>query len=437
MKVLVSIAAFACLLLPAAVYADAGLDAGVDAGEDADGGMDAGAVPQVLPGGECLACHSREGDEVAELWQNDVHAQAGIGCVDCHGGDNSQDDKALAKGPGSGYRGTLSHRQIPLMCGGCHGDASYMRKFNPLLPVDQLVKYRTSQHGHLLAKGDQKVAECASCHGAHGIREINDARAPVYPTNIPDTCGRCHADPDYMSDYDIPTTQYEDYIGSVHGKDLLEKGDVRGAPACNDCHGSHGARPPAIADITHICGTCHAYNAELFLDSPLAPAFKEKSLADCVACHGKHKITHVSDDWLGEAPGTVCRKCHEEDDKGAELAIYLADTLGEIRQSADDARALLDQAEEKGMDVSEGEDDLEAAREGLLQTRTLVHSFSRPVIDKKVQEIMLNQEAAAEVAMAAFDEIDERRRGLGISTILLILLALFVAIKIRTLPPLK
>ena len=40
---------------------------------------------------------STSDDEVAELWQDDVHARAGIGCETCHGGDPVQDDSDLAK----------------------------------------------------------------------------------------------------------------------------------------------------------------------------------------------------------------------------------------------------------------------------------------------------------------------------------------------------
>jgi len=389
-----------------------------------------------LPGGKCLECHLTTEDGVGELWQDDVHAHAGIGCDACHGGDATQDDSDLAKLPGSGYRGKLSAREIVLSCGGCHGDVEYMKVRQPLLPVDQLDKYRTSSHGKLLAKGETRVAQCASCHGAHGVREVNDAKSPVYAANVPATCGRCHADADYMSDFDIKTNQYEEYVQSVHGKALLEKNDVRGAPACNDCHGNHGAAPPSIDAITNICGTCHSYNAELFLGSPLAPAFREKSLADCVACHGKHSITHVSDEWIGDKPGAICRKCHEEGDEGGELALYFADTLGSVRQSFVEIHQVLEQAEMKGMDVTEGEDYVEAARQGLMQTRTLIHAFSKPVVEEKVNEIRLNQEAAMEVGYAALEGFEARRRGLVISTLLLLLLTLGVAIKIRTLPPL-
>ena len=396
-----------------------------------------GARADRLPGGKCLECHLTTGDGVGELWQDDVHARAGITCDACHGGDPTQDESDLAKGPGSGYRGKLSAQEILLSCGGCHSDIEYMKVRKPLLPTDQLEKYRTSVHGKLLAKGETRVAQCASCHGAHGVREVNDAKSPVYAANVPATCGHCHADADYMSDFDIPTDQYDEYMQSVHGKALLEKHDVRGAPACNDCHGNHGAAPPSIDAITHICGTCHSYNAELFLGSPLAPAFKEKSLADCVACHGKHLITHVSDDWLGDQPGDVCRKCHEAGDEGSDLALYYADTLGSIRQSFEEIEQLLAKAEVKGMDVTEGEDYAEAARQGLLQARTLIHSFSKPVMEEKVMDIAENQAAALTAGYAALRAFENRRRGLAISTLLLLLLTLAVAIKIRTLPPLE
>jgi hypothetical protein len=386
-------------------------------------------------GGECLACHMSTDEAYWQSWDQDVHARAGVTCQTCHGGDATQKDKALAKRPGSRYRGELSPQQIVSLCGGCHGDAEYMKAQNPLLPVDQWEKYRTSVHGKLLAQGETKVANCASCHGAHGILPVNDAKSPVYAANVATTCAHCHADAEYMSDFGIPTDQYENYVQSVHGKALLEKNDVRGAPTCNDCHGNHGAAPPAVDEVSNICGTCHSHNAELFLESPLARGFREKSLADCIACHGKHLIIHVSDDWLGDKPGTVCHKCHEPGDEGSQLAVYFAQSIGEARQSSSEIEQLLKKAERKGMDVAEGEDHLEEARQGLMQARTLIHSFSQPVVDEKLDEVTASQEAAMEAAYTALEDFETRRRGLAISTLLLLLLTMGVGIKIRMLPP--
>jgi hypothetical protein len=66
----------------------------------------------------------------------------------------------------------------------------------------------------------------------------------------------------------------------------------------------------------------------------------------------------------------------------------------------------------------------------------LIHAFSKPVMEDKVTEIAQNQAAALEVGYAQLKAFDDRRRGLTISTLLLLLLTLGVAIKIRTLPPL-
>ena len=375
-------------------------------------------------------------DGVSELWKRDVHARWGITCVTCHGGDETQSDKERAKQRGTGYRGELTARQGVELCGGCHSNAEYMKERKPLLPVDQLQKYWTSEHGRLLKEGEVRVAQCASCHHAHGIREVNDAKSPVYAANVPGMCAQCHADADYMSDFDIKTNQYEEYVESVHGKALLEKNDVRGAPACNDCHGNHSAAPPSVDAISNICGACHSYNADLFLGSALAPAFKERSLADCVACHGKHKITHVEDEWEGDDPAKTCRKCHDEGDEGSDLALYFTDSMTAARQSFEEIEQLLHEAETKGMDVTEAEDYVEAARQALMQARTQVHAFAKPPMEEKLIDVAENQAAALEAGYAALRGLEERRRGLIVSTILLFILTVFVAIKIRSLPPL-
>ena len=72
-----------------------------------------------------------------------------------------------------------------------------------------------------------------------------------------------------------------------------------------------------------------------------------------------------------------------------------------------------------------------------MQARTLIHSFSKPVMEEKVLEIAENQTAALKVGYEALEGFERRRRGLAISTLLLLLLTLGVAIKIRTLPPIE
>ena len=104
------------------------------------------------------------------------------GCADCHGGDPA----AGRQGSGprsrrSGFKGTPSGQAVIATCARCHSDAELMRRYAPRQRVDQATEYATSVHGKRLAMGDTRVATCASCHGAHGIRAVNDAQSPVYP----------------------------------------------------------------------------------------------------------------------------------------------------------------------------------------------------------------------------------------------------------------
>jgi len=101
-----------------------------------------------------------------------------------------------------------------------------MHTYDPDRAVNQLAEYWTSHHGEELRTGDGDVAQCASCHGAHGILAGSNPRAPTYPTNVADTCGGCHADETLMDDHGLPADVVETYRASVHGKNLYEEGEA-------------------------------------------------------------------------------------------------------------------------------------------------------------------------------------------------------------------
>ena len=208
----------------------------------------------------------------------DVHNERGYRCVDCHGGDPTTQDKARAKDPARGYRGKPAGTQIVTTCARCHSDAALMRTFAPAQRVDQATEYATSIHGIRLAAGDHKVATCATCHHAHGVRRVKDARAPVYPTNVAALCASCHSNAEHMKGYassagaSIPTNQRDDYEKSVHFAALTKQNDLS-APTCNDCHGNHGATPPGVGSVSNVCGTCHAVFAAKFATSAHSQIF--------------------------------------------------------------------------------------------------------------------------------------------------------------------
>ena len=196
----------------------------------------------------CVTCHSALPEPLnlpVEGMQHDIHGEKGLSCVDCHGGDATVMDPTVSMDREKGFRGKPKHEDIPAFCGRCHADGAYMRRFNPRLATDQLQQYWTSVHGQRLKQGDQKVATCVSCHGVHGILPADRAQSRVFAANVPATCGHCHSDAAYMAEYKIPTDQEAKYKRSVHAELLLVKRDLS-APACNDCHGNHGAFPPGV-----------------------------------------------------------------------------------------------------------------------------------------------------------------------------------------------
>lgn len=334
-----------------------------------------------------------------------------------------------------GFVGRPAKQDVPQFCGRCHSDAAFIRRFNPSLRVDQVALYKTSVHGQRLAeRQDQKVAECVDCHGAHGILPANDPRSSVYAANVPRTCGRCHGDPAYMKGYGIPTDQYERYSRSVHGRPLLEKGDL-GAPACNDCHGNHGAAPPEVKSLANVCGQCHPINNELVHESPHQPAFERMKLAACESCHGYHEIETPNDEMVGTQPPAVCIRCHSEDrfPDGWNGARTIRASLDSLSRQHQEAKAVVERAERAGMEVGDALFNLNEAAGRRTKARSELHSFDPARVVAVSEEGMELARKAAQEGQAALDELDFRRQGLVISLVVIAVLGIALYIKIRTL----
>ena len=285
----------------------------------------------------CVTCHAAlEGDakKPVEGWAADVHAAAGLGCESCHGGDSSPahaDDVDAAMDPKRGFKPAPDRLHVPDFCARCHSDAAYMKRYDPKARVDQLVEYRTSTHGRLNAAGDPTPATCIDCHGAHGIRPVSSPESPAYATNVPTTCARCHADEEKMARYGIPTDQYARYRASVHAAALIDRRDTA-APACNDCHGNHGAAPPGVLSVANVCGQCHGREAALFRASPKKALFDDMDVPECTACHDNHGIRHPTPELFhgGSAPRVSAGRIPSLDPFAADLGDLAA---GEARSA--------------------------------------------------------------------------------------------------------
>lgn len=384
----------------------------------------------------CLSCHAKLDDEElvapAKLMELDIHNRQGFSCVNCHGGDATVDDEDESMDEAKGFIGKPSRAKVIELCGKCHSDGAFIGHYNPALRVDQVALYHTSVHGKKLAAGDTKVAVCVDCHGAHGILPANDPRSPTYATNVPKTCSRCHSDAVYMKSYGIPTDQFEKYSQSVHGRPLLEKGEL-GAPACNDCHGNHGATPPGVSSLANVCGQCHPINNELVNQSPHKAAFEKMGIAACETCHSHHDIHSPSDEMVGQEAPAICIRCHGPDQrpKGFAGAGAIRASLDSLNNHYRAAEVLVRHAERAGMEVGDAIFDLHEAAGSITKSRSTLHTFD----PAKVEEVRVAGTElagkASQKAQAALEELEFRRKGLALSLVVIIGLGLALFVRIR------
>lgn len=118
----------------------------------------------------CLQCHGAQpgkGGIPVKAWQGSIHADNGISCHGCHGGDPK--DAVNAMSPARGFVGVPAETGVPAFCGRCH--------------VGIMDEYLKSVHGQALGKGGPT---CVTCHGSHAVM-----KATLELINEK-SCSRCH-----------------------------------------------------------------------------------------------------------------------------------------------------------------------------------------------------------------------------------------------------
>lgn len=397
--------------------------------------MVSGAAAQTVPtqtlptSEECRSCHVRQSDErlsaPARTYDQDIHAVTGFGCLACHGSGGSSDLNTQ-----KGFLSAPARAEIVPLCARCHSDGAFMRQFNPSLRTDQESEYWTSVHGQRLKEnGDTMVATCVDCHPAHNIRPPSDPESSVHPTHVVETCARCHADPAHMAAYGIPTDQAEKYRTSIHAEKLAG-GDLS-APVCNDCHGNHGAAPPGISSVRSVCGQCHSVVADFFDQSKHEEIFAKADLPGCVTCHSNHGILKPTDADLQVRSGDVCAQCHNSSDPSGRAFDQIAVVLDSLDKAAEGSRALLEDAHNKGMEVSQALFELEDVTNAKTKARNAIHTFAVAPVQKEADAGFATSARAEERGEGALVEHSFRRQGLAVSAaiILLLITALFLKVK--------
>ena len=415
----------------------------------------------VLLQNNCVLCHSDSANHTADTLfvagptssasvpmnlrevVEDVHFRLGVSCAGCHGGDPTADlgHDFVKEWPEKDRE--KNRAWVVQFCARCHSDPAKMHDFNPALPTDQLAKFKTSPHGHrLLDLHDDRAPSCVSCHSVHGIRAAKDPRSKVYAQRVPETCGACHANATVMAGITradgspMPTTQLAEYKTSVHGRALLERGDL-GAPRCNTCHGNHAASPPGVAQVSKSCSICHSANASLFDGSKHKKAFDQHNWPECGQCHSNHNIARTNDAMLSTAAGGLCGDCHRQNATQNPECIQTADYFHHTIAQLDDARKRIAADSEKfaarGLDVEPINNQLSELTDSLKKSRTYVHSFSRNSFQQIAAAGEQSIRKSDELTSSAHQEFKFRQYGLAVSIAAIGILMLTLYLKLRDL----
>ncbi len=176
---------------------------------------------------------------------------------------------------------------------------------------------------------------CTDCHGGDPLAPTQDGAMSQESgfigrpakDQIPQLCGGCHADPERMGPYGLPTNQLSEYEESKHGQ-LLAQGDQNVA-TCYDCHDGHASLDAQSSNsavyptnLPATCAKCHSnmdlmepydvdtYQYELFRLSVHGVALLEKhnlGAPTCASCHGNHGAALPG---LGELVDVCGLQCH-------------------------------------------------------------------------------------------------------------------------------
>lgn len=171
-------------------------------------------------------------------------------------------------------------------------------------------KFAKSVHGEV---------GCVGCHVGWGLQAHKSPMTDNWRATAKLACKNCH------------TYEFSLYSQSKHyklvkeGKTVKaerEKGRIK-PPTCFDCHGNHaivkvGAKNSPVSPqnaSTEVCGKCHKYRLETYLDNYMGKTrvfLKDDRTPACFECHGNHDVKNLENT---KNAIKACRGCHKDASK--------------------------------------------------------------------------------------------------------------------------
>ena len=252
-----------------------------------------------LPEPQCETCHQQEVSDVSRSRHAKVIRTSDPKpprCWDCHGAHEIR------------LQSKFSPLEKIRVCASCH--QKYAGHMAGLENGSVLVKsYMDSVHGRSKPGTSEVGATCEDCHGHHEILPVQDPRSKVNRLNIPETCGRCHAE------------ILKEFESTVHAEVARRHDPSIRAALCSDCHTAHAIThtntPEFMLDIVSECGVCHKELYRTYRETyhGQVQQLGGARVARCSDCHGTHNIRRLNDpkSLLSAANrAATCSRCHKE-----------------------------------------------------------------------------------------------------------------------------
>lgn len=242
-----------------------------------------------------------------------------LDCLSCHGSPGMQD----SSGRSISISADKFHASVhgALGCNACHTDIKAFP--HPAHPAAVNCASCHAQEASGVAGSVHANAgpnSCIDCHGSpHAIVPVTAPSSPVYPLNIPHTCGHCHGNPTFDRQHHLKNV-YGEYVDSIHGAALRQEGLVVAAN-CSSCHGTHHilkhSNPESSTyrnNIPATCGKCHAGIVAEYFAGKHGKAMKAGNTKApvCTDCHTAHGIVVPQQAMFQEKTLGTCGNCHKE-----------------------------------------------------------------------------------------------------------------------------
>jgi hypothetical protein len=370
-------------------------------------------------------------------WRRSVHARSmyerddlsAPTCNDCHGNHG-------ATPPG--------FESVAFVCGQCHGREAAL--FRASAKQDGLL-----DHNELLVDaGDEACAacheppepaaavsgvyaftECATCHGNHAV--IRPSVALLEP--LPATpCAFCHLPPfgpladaipepekaleNFQLVLESLLAEYSDLEGEDLYNRLVDRAlelDYHSLPGEAEAGEMRALRPEFERLFTkfRIGKTTFSYT------DPVSGEEVEERVVRCGDCHATEPLLAEESKGLATSDGLLLR-------------------MRELTALTARAERLVLAARRGGVEVRHALAEIEQAVDAQIELEVLVHGFSLADDSEfvaKQAEGLEHAQAALLAGREGLNELGFRRRGLAISLILIVLVLVGIAMKIRQLPP--